>query len=406
MRVLLIHRYFWPDTPPYAHMLRRIAAALATEHEVMVLSTQPSYKPEVAMAIQPRHDRLDGFSVRRMRLLPERSRGSFVRSVNALLFGLRVFAHVLTGRYDVVMISTNPPIVAGLAAGLASRLRGASFVYHCQDLHPEVAAFSQLLRHGPVYRLLRWLDSGSCRRASKVVVLSEDMRATLLKRGLAVDERIEIVNNFSLGDDTATGTGGREELVKSPGVFRIMFAGNIGRFQGLEHLLEVARLLADDRRVEFVFLGDGAAKSQLMEQAGAMLGSNVKFIGHVPIEAVSGALRTADLCVVSLSPNIYRVAYPSKTMSYLCAGKPLLVLVEEDSELSRLVRSESVGLVASGQSAAAVARELRDLIDHPEQVQAMSRRAERLGQRCFAATVVLPHWVRLFRKLGGHRSNG
>src|SRR6478752_1960155 len=97
MRLLLIHRYFWPDTPPYAHMLRRIAAALATEHEVTVLSTQPSYKPEVEMASQPRDERLDGFSVRRIRLMRETSRGSLVRGLNALLFALRVFAHVLTG---------------------------------------------------------------------------------------------------------------------------------------------------------------------------------------------------------------------------------------------------------------------------------------------------------------------
>jgi len=179
-------------------MLRRIAAALATEHEVTVLSTQPSYKPEVEMASQPRHERLDGFSVRRIKLMRERSRGSLVRGLNALLFALRVFAHVLTGGpYDAVMISTSPPIVAGLAAGLAARLRRARFVYHCQDLHPEVALYSQLLRRGLTYRLLRWLDSGNCRRASKVVVLSEDMKSTLRERGIPADGRVEIINNFA-----------------------------------------------------------------------------------------------------------------------------------------------------------------------------------------------------------------
>jgi glycosyltransferase involved in cell wall biosynthesis len=405
MRVLLIHRYFWPDTPPYAHMLRRIAATLATEHEVTVLSTQPSYKPEVAIAEQPRYERLDGFFVRRIRLMPERSRHSPVRALNAMLFALRVVAHVLThARYDVVMISTSPPIVAGLAAGLAARLRGASFVYHCQDLHPEVALHSRLLQRGLVYRLLLWLDNANCRRANKIVVLSEDMRSTLRERGIAVDGRVEVVNNFALDGGCAAGvpTG----LEKSPGVFRVMFAGNIGRFQRLEHLIDIARLLPDDGRVEFVFLGDGAAKSQLMAQADAMLGSSVKFVGHVPIDVVGQALNTADLCVVSLSPEIYRVAYPSKTMSYLCAGKPLLVLVEEQSELSRLVRAEAVGLVASGESATTVAGAILELIDHPEELRAMSQRAGQLGRRIFADRVVLPRWRNLFRELAEQRSNG
>jgi len=405
MRLLLIHRYFWPDTPPYAHMLRRIAAALATEHEVTVLSTQPSYKPEVEIAAQPRQERLDGFTVRRIRLMGERSRGSFVRGLNSLLFGVRVFAHVLVARrYDAVMISTSPPIAAGLSAGLAARLRRARFIYHCQDLHPEVALYSQLLRRGLTYRLLRWLDSGNCRRASKVVVLSEDMKSTLRERGIPADGRVEIINNFALSDGGAAATP--PGLAKSPGVFRIMFAGNIGRFQGLEHLIEIARLLPRDGRVELVFLGDGAAKSQLMAQAGDLLGSTVKFIGHVPIDVVGSALSTADLCVVSLSLNIYRVAYPSKTMSYLCAGKPLLVLVEQNSELARLVRSEAVGLVVSGESPATVAGSILELIERPEQLQAMSRRAGQLGQRLFAEDVVLPRWRQLFRELAGQRSNG
>ena len=405
MRVLLIHRYFWPDTPPYAHMLRRIAAALSTEHEVTVLSTQPSYKPEVEIAAQPRYERLEGFSVRRIRLMRERSRGSPVRALNAMLFALRVLAHVLTrARYDVVMISTSPPIVAGMAAGLAARLRGASFVYHCQDLHPEVALHSQLLQRGLLYRLLLWLDTGNCRRASKVIVLSEDMKSTLRERGIVVDGRVEVVNNFSLGGGfTATAPA---ELEKSPGMFRIMFAGNIGRFQRLEHLIDIAQLLSDDRRVEFVFLGDGAAKKQLMTQADAMLGSTVKFVGHVPIDVIGQALSTADLCVVSLSPEIYRVAYPSKTMSYLCAGKPLLVLVEQNSELSRLVRAEAVGLVASGQSAATVAGAILELIDQPEQLRAMSQRAAQLAQRIFADCVVLPRWRNLFRELAEQGSDG
>jgi glycosyltransferase involved in cell wall biosynthesis len=251
--------------------------------------------------------------------------------------------------------------------------------------------------------LLLRLDSGNCRRASRVVVLSEDMKSTLRERGIAVDGLVEIINNFALGDGSAKAIPAG--LAKSPGVFRIMFAGNIGRFQRLEHLIEIARLLPHDGRVELVFLGDGAAKNQLMAQAGPMLGSTVKFVGHVPIDVVGSALSTADLCVVSLSPEIYRVAYPSKTMSYLCAGKPLLVLVEENSELARLVRDEEVGLVVSAGGAATVAGAILELIDQPGQLQAMSRRAGQLGQRFFAESVVLPRWRQLFRELAGHRSD-
>ena len=70
MKILLIHRYFWPDTPPYAVILKKIARRLATDgHDVTVLSTQPAYKPELANEVQPSVEVIDGYRVVRISLI-------------------------------------------------------------------------------------------------------------------------------------------------------------------------------------------------------------------------------------------------------------------------------------------------------------------------------------------------
>jgi len=142
-RILAIHRYYWPDAPPYASMLRAIVDRWSSHgHQVEVLTTQPSYKPEAGIPVQPRRERLDLSTVRRINLPADRSGGP-AKLLNVALFPLLVFLHILLGRQrDVVMCSTAPPVTLGVAASLAAKMRGARFVYHCMDIHPEIGALS------------------------------------------------------------------------------------------------------------------------------------------------------------------------------------------------------------------------------------------------------------------------
>ncbi|MHC4837863.1 MAG: hypothetical protein ACYTF3_06720 [Planctomycetota bacterium] len=87
MRILLIHRWFWPAAPPYASMLRSIGRELVEEgHEVTVLTAQPSYNRATRVEKRPRVEQLDGMTVRRVRLLPESKRNYLMRGLNMLLF--------------------------------------------------------------------------------------------------------------------------------------------------------------------------------------------------------------------------------------------------------------------------------------------------------------------------------
>ncbi|RRQ20158.1 glycosyltransferase WbuB [Guyparkeria sp. SCN-R1] len=392
LRVLAVHRYYWPDTPPYAAMLRRIVEHWRDEgHEVDVLSSQPSYKAGFKHERCPRHEGLNGVAVERLSLPNETGR-PLVRIFNALRLGSVLLWKAITRRYDVIMISTAPPVLGGAAAALAARLTGARFIYHCMDIHPEVGRVSGEFRNPAVFTVLRALDNWSCRRADPVVVLSRDMEATFRERPGGAGLAISVLNNFSLPSERET----PNELPFEwhPERLTVLFAGNIGRFQGLDTVIEAMERLKGREDIEFVLMGEGVAKAALEEKANA-LEVRVRFLGHQPVEVAKAAMQRADMGFVSLTPGMYRYAYPSKTMTYLEQGCPLLVMVEPESELAKDVSDREYGLCVQPGDAEALANQLSGLAGNRHLLPGMRLAAARKFEQAFSEDLVLEKWGEL-----------
>jgi len=403
MRVVLIHRYFWPDTPPYAHILRDIAVHLgANGHEVRVLTCQPSYNRSAA-GRAPRSERLaPGVEVRRWSVLPDR-RSGILKLLSLVLFCIRLLlARRQLADADVVMAASTPPIVVAKLAERLARRRGTRFVYHKQDVYPDVVVSPGIMRAGRTASFLRRMDARTEHRAARVVVLSEDMAVTVVSRG-ARKERVVTINNFDPWPDEPDRTaldpstvGGRPP-VRSHGYVHVAFAGNLGRFQNLETVFAAMVLLRDDPRVRFDFFGDGPLRGELEAIVSAQQLSGVRIHGYRPSGEVAHFLRReADLGIVSLAPGVIRAAYPSKTMSYLRNGCPVLAVVEADSELARTITASGAGLHVDPTDPRALVAALRQVADRPSDLTGAGERARSLYREKFSAERQLGRWHELF----------
>ena len=370
MRILLTHRFFWPDTAPYATLLRSIGKRLVAEgHEVSVLSSLPSYRSGTSGDV-PRDAVIDGLALHRIRVQPYEKRHPLRRMVNVIVYMVALFRTVLRTRPDVVTAAAFPPVFAAWSASLAARLVGASFVYHVQDIHPEVSILSGgPLGRGPLMWLMRWLDNQSLRRSAAIIVLSQDMAETLGARGLGALP-IHVINNAEL-DIFGVAEPAPAALYKAQGVQRVIFAGNLGRFQNLPLLAEgVARLFKDRPALELFFLGDGAAQPEL--QARWAGNRQVRFAPFLPFAQARGLIAEADVGLVSLLPGVYRVAYPSKVSTYLSLGVPVLALVEPESNLARDLIRSGQGQVPAAATPEAIAASLAQLLDAPRRIDPAS----------------------------------
>lgn len=372
-----------------------------------VLTSQPSYKPEVGLPDAPVKESIDGVTVRRIAMKPDRG-GPGRKVVNLARFPLLVFVRVLFGpRYDVVMCSTAPPVVLGALVSIAARLRGARFVYHCMDLHPEIGALSGEFRNPLVFKLLRWVDVRTCRRAAAVVVLSTDMRDVLIARDAELAESVVVLNNFEIPSFDEEPSQAEAIRPAESERLRIVFTGNVGRFQGLETI--VSAVLGGDPvldDLELVFMGEGAAKADLVhqvEQAPESVRQRVSFRPHGTVRQAQELMGTAQLGLVSLTPGVISFAYPSKTGAYLSQGLPLLVAVEPHSSLAREVREWGVGDVLPTDSVEDTQGSLVSLVKRRDELAAMRPRALEAWRENFATETLLPRWDALLDDVRSER---
>ncbi len=374
MRILAIYRHYWPDATPYARLLRAILEDQVTQGKsATVFTAQPGYN-DVVFPRQPQRETLGGVDVQRIRLLPERKHMHLLRAINYLYFLFRAMLHVLIRRrYDLVVANTHPPVLMGVALRLIRRLTGIPFVLHCQDIHPESAVLSDQLRGGRIARWLQRVDTNSCVEAERVVTLSDDMKQTLRRRKGNRADNITVINNFALDvyepaqrlpklfDDSA----------QNP--FRVLFAGNMGIFQDLPRLVEAAHVLSAERDIHFIFMGTGAELRKLMQLATDLINETVFFEPFQPAEIASACMRRANLGVVSLRAGVFHVAYPSKTMTYLAAGCPLLLLAERNSQLAEDIVGNNYGYVPEEITSEGIAQTIRRARDDRRRWTAMAR---------------------------------
>ena len=400
LRILASHRYYWPDTPPYASMLRCIADRWAEDgHEVEIFSTQPSYKPNANIQSRDRVERINGVRINRINLTLEYPHKKIRRLFNIIRFVLSTLAFILRRpRFDVIMASTAPPVLVGFAARIGAKLTGAKFIYHCMDLHPEIGKLSGEFKNKIIYKILLRLDAKNCASSDMVVVLSGDMKKTVLQRPRCKDARVQIINNFAL-PEFENKLDFPKELMKEKHTFRFLFAGNLGHFQGLEFLIDAMKSLAE-RDIELVFVGEGRAKHFLQQRSGELTGKAIKFFPHQQVSIARQLMSDADVCVVSLMPHVIQFAYPSKLMTYLEAKKPIFAAIEKKSEMGSFISENQIGLCVDQEDVENIASGIRNMANQ-KTYNVFLDNVSKVSKSPFQTKKVLNTWSKLIPEVVG-----
>jgi len=394
MRILVVHRYYWPDQTPCAVIMREIALHLARSGNIVeVLSSNPSYRPNAKCGSGSLSETSGDIYVKRLRL-PYELGCPIRRVLNALYLGSWILLQAFTRRYDVIISTSIPPVLSGFFSALAARLTNARLIYYCMDLHPEIGRVSGDFASPVLFGLLQRIDDWTCRRARPVLVHSADMQNTLRVRPRGGEYCIEIMNNFALPAEQESGDLLKFDLDAANNHLTVIYAGNIGRFQGLETIVDAMGLVAERKDIELIVMGNGVAKSSLIERVQSNK-SNVRFFEYQPVGVAKRAIRQADIGLVTLVPEMYKYAYPSKTMAYVEQGRPIVAVVETESELSKEMQSQGYGFSVPTGNANALAELLVRLADDDSWKKKMNAAALSAFERNFSAQVVLKRWSRV-----------
>lgn len=253
----------------------------------------------------------------------------------------------------------------------AKHILKCPLIYNEQDIFPENAYFAGILSDKSfVYRVAHAFQKYAYKNATALSTISDDMKSTIVKRYGISEDKIRVIYNW-----------GHEELKahckeentflrkypKKPGEFRVLYAGNLGKMQNVELVLEAAALMKDESNISFYIVGNGVNEERLQAFANEKELSNVTFVGMQPPEEVADLYSSADINIIPLQKDLIYAALPSKIADCLLAGKPIVICVNIDSKFAQIASNYGVENAA---------------VNQPEHLKELIRQAENGKIKC------------------------
>lgn len=365
MRVLILSQYYDPEPVPKPADLAK--ALMERGHSVSVLTGYPNYPSGTLYDGYRLHlferSEIDGVPVMRTYEYPDHGKRVKGRLLN---YGSLVVSMALAiprlRRADVMYV-WHPPLTIGVAAWLVSLFRRIPFVYDVQDIWPESAVLSGILKPGTMVSLMSRLEKFVYARASHILVVTEGAKQNLVEKAVPAD-KISVMPHW-IEEDLFESVPDEEirrvrEVCGWGDRFIVLFGGNLGMVQGLDTVVRSARFL-DSNRTRIVLVGDGSDRHRLQGMA-AELGvtDRVQFIDRQPMTAMPAFMAASDALLVHLRRSeLSHYVIPSKTFAYLAAAKPIVMAME--GAAANLVNEADAGVVIPPDDAPLLARTIDDL---------------------------------------------
>jgi colanic acid biosynthesis glycosyl transferase WcaI len=398
MRIIFLTQYFPPEVGAPQVRLSELAHQFVRRgHEVTVLTGMPNYPtgkiyPGFAGAL--RRENEDGIRIIRTWLYPTQKADLRRRLANYFSFMLSsaFFGTFLLPRAQYLLVE-SPPLFLGVAGWWLSRLRRARMVFNVSDLWPESAVHvGAISRDSRAFRLAASLEGFLYRRAWLVSGQSKTIVGDVAAR--FSDVRTYHLSN---GCDTQrfrpdrASSEVRNQLAPND-EFTVLYAGLHGLAQGLEQVIEAAKILSGERSCRFVLVGDGPTKASLQEEAGRLGLTNVAFLDPVPSGQMPGLVASADVAIITLKTYIPG-AVPSKLYEAMASARPVIYVAE--GEGAEVVRESDAGLVVQTGDAQGIADAVRALMDAPEERARLGLNGRRAAEGRFDRATIANRFIDL-----------
>ncbi len=405
MRLLLLTAYFPPENGSASHLFHNMGREFVRRgHEVVVLTGFPTYHvDEETLDRKYRkglwmREAVEGMTVVRARLF------NVPRAV-PVLRGLQqvsaAFVYIwsglfLAGRSPDIILIYSPPLFLGLT-GLVLRLATrARIVINVQDLFPQTAIDLGVLRNPLLIRLLRAVEAGIYRRADAVTVHSPGNREHVVRHG-GSEAKTSIVPNVV---DTETLRPGprmnafrRQHAIPEDEIV-VSFAGVLGYSQDLDTVIEAAQRLTRIPNLRVYIVGDGIEKGRLVAKAAGA--ENVRFMPMLPKDQYAELLHASDICLATLRAQVKTPVVPSKILSIMAAGRPLITAMPLEGDAPFIVHDAACGMCVPPEDPGALAESIADLAADRGKRDAMGTAGRAYVERNYSLSICAELYETIF----------
>jgi glycosyltransferase involved in cell wall biosynthesis len=402
--ILWVSHYYPPEVAAPSVRLHGLSREwLGLGHRVKVITGFPNHpKGEVFPAYRGRwtmSECMDGVSVIRCPLFTTPNRGVALKTAGhlSLMLSAVVSGMPRAGRCDVV-IGSSPTLFSALGAWMISRVKRVPFVMEVRDLWPAIFVHLGVLKNRTLIRLLERLELFLYHQAAVVVPVTQAFALDLQRRGVP-PSKIGVIPNSA--DLTAFSPAPKENDVRQAlglgGRFVVSYIGTHGISHGLDAVLDAAAECQDDPEIVFLFVGEGAERARLMEQAAARALSNVRFVPAQPLEQIAGFYAASDACLVPLRAiDQFAGFIPSKMFEIMASGRPVIGALE--GEAKDILAQSGAALLVRPEDSRGLAQSVRRLRSDPGLAQRLGAQGRAFVEQHYGRPQLAQSYERLLRQ--------
>jgi glycosyltransferase involved in cell wall biosynthesis len=405
MNVLFITNYFPPEIGAASHLFYDLAEGLTKMgHRVTVVTGFPKYNvdreklPEkYKKGLYLRED-MNGIRVLRLKTIPFPQYIPVARGLDHFtLAGIFLFGALLSGKQDVILIY-SPPLTLGVTAYFVSKIKGIPFVANIQDLFPQNAVDLGILKNKYLIKMFEIMERFVYRKADCITVHSEKNKLHVAKRG---GKRVIVMPNM-VDTEFITPMEKYNSFREEHGLgdkFVISFAGTMGYSQDLDVVLECAKLLERYEDILFLLVGDGVEKKRLETKAKKMKLGNVKFLPMQPKHRYPYVLAASDVSLVTLKREVKTPVVPSKILSIMASGRPVVGCMNLDGDAPELIEEAQCGYCIEAENSEKLAEVILELYRDRKKLEEFGKNGREFAEKNLSKRVITEKYEKLFMEL-------
>lgn len=396
MKIIYIHQYFTTPSEPGGTRSYWISKALADKgHKVVMITSTNKFHPEEGVEV------IDGIEVHYIKNEYSNYMSKLAKLKSFGKFLIKSTKEAMKEKNVDVVFATSTPLTVGGVALALKRLKKWPYVFEVRDLWPEFPIQIGAIKNKTVQKMLRKFEKRIYDRSNHVVALSPGMKDGVIAAGTP-EEKVTMVPNMSKPEEFFPhdpNMAVANEFGIDMSKFNIIHFGSMGRANGLQYIIEAAKVAKERGMsdVEFIFMGDGATLPELENLVKDYDLKNVRFLGNHPMKTVVEVVNLCDASITSfLNLPILQTNSPNKLFDSLSAGKP--IIVNSAGWTKDLVEKENCGFFVNPDDPADFIDKIALYKDDKEQLKIWGENARKLSETTFDRSILAKRVAEVIEK--------
>ena len=291
---------------------------------------------------------------------PKEGKSAALRAFRYFWCNIRTLCIAKSVDADIIFSNSTPP-TQGFISGMVAKKKGVPFLYSLQDIFPDSLVSTGLTKENSfIWKIGKFIERRTYLRADKIITISRSMENNILKKGVQKTKTTVIPNWVDVEEIHPVMKENNKlvsELGLSNDIFTVVYAGNMGKSQGVDIIVDTAKEFSGEN-IRFLLFGSGSEYNRIKERVKNENVANVVVKRLLPFDRISEVYSLGDLALIICKAGVGKTGLPSKAASIMACNTPIVASFDTDSDLAELLEKSGAGVCVEPESTKLLKKEI------------------------------------------------